>query len=111
MRRTGLPRLEVNITSPLTRALETTKLGIACLNPTIRPIVHKGLRERLDDKQKNKRFHKDLINQNFDGFNTENVDANDSLGSNYVKSGEPEKLRWLRVKASFAYLFENFLDA
>ena len=111
MRRTSLPRPEVIMTSPLTRALETTKLGVACLNPTIRPIVHEGFRERLDDKQKNKRSRKDWIKRNFADFDTENVDADDSLGSKYAKSREPDELRWLRVKASFANLFENFPDA
>ena len=47
---------EVIMTSPLTRALETTKLSIACINPTMRPVIHEGLRERLDDKAKNKRW-------------------------------------------------------
>ena len=79
------------MTSPLTRALETTKLGLACLTPTIRPIAHEGFRERLDDKQKNKRSHRDSIKQNSADFATENVDADDSLGSKYAKSREPEE--------------------
>ena len=111
MRRRGLPSPEVILTSPLTRALQTTKLAVACLNPTIRPIVHEGFRERLDENQKNKRSHSDLIRQEFAEFDTENVDADDWLGSNYAESREPDELRWLRVKGSLAYLFERFPDA
>ena len=111
MKTMSLPRPEVIVTSPLARALETTKLGVACLDPTIRPIALEGFRERLDDKQKNKRHHKDFIGRNFAEFDTENVDANDSLGSKYAKYHEPDELLWLRVNGSFAYVFENHADA
>lgn len=107
----GIPHPEVIASSPLARALETTQQSVIALAPTVSPTVLEGLRENLNGKRKNERHDKHWIQQNFTGFQIENVDANDSLGSQYAESVEPYELLWQRVKDSFAYIFENFPDA
>jgi broad specificity phosphatase PhoE len=110
MRTTSLPPPEVIVTSPLARALETTQLGVKPLF-SIRPIVLEGLRENLNGTEKNNRHNKGWIGQNFAAFDTENVDADDCLGSEYAKSVEPYNDMWRRVEGAFTYIFENFRDA
>lgn len=111
MQTKGIPPAEVIVTSPLARALRTTQLGVAPLFPSIFPAVLKGPRERLDGKEKNKRHSKEWIEQTFATFRTENVDADDILGSRYVKSAEPYEDLWRRVQGVFNYIFESFPDA
>ena len=107
----GIPRPEVIVTSPLARALETTQRGVVALAPSALPTVLEGLRENLNGKRRNERHDKRWIQQRFTGFQTENVDANDSLGLKYVESDEPYEHLWQRVNESFGYIFENFPDA
>ena len=107
----GIPPPEVIVTSPLARALETTQRGVMALAPSALPTVLEGLRENLNGKRKNERHDKRWIQQRFPGFQTENVDADDSLGSKYTGSDEPYEHLWRRVKESFGYIFENFPDA
>ena len=107
----GIPRPEVIVTSPLARALETTQRGLMALAPSALPTVLEGLRENLNGKRKNERHDKRWIQQHFTDFQTENVDATDSLGSKYAGSDEPYEHLWRRVKESFGYIFEHFPDA
>ena len=107
----GIPRPEVIVTSPLARALETTQWGVMALAPSALPTVLEGLRENLNGKRRNERHDKRWIQQRFTGFQTKNVDANDSLGSKYAESDEPYEHLWRRVNDSFRYIFENFPDA
>ncbi|KAL8726777.1 MAG: hypothetical protein Q9181_005932 [Wetmoreana brouardii] len=108
---TGIPSPDVIVTSPLARAFETTQRGVRPLAPSVAPIVLEGLREKLNGEARNERHEKSWIQQHFTGFQVENVDADDSLGSKYARSVEPYELLWLRVKDAFGFIFENFPDA
>ena len=111
MRDTKLPSPEAIVTSPLTRAMETTKLGLAPLFPSIRPIIHESLREQLNGVEKNKRHVKKCISQRYPVFDTTNVDACNTLETVYADIKEPYQDLWQRVKGAFQYIFETFPEA
>ena len=111
MQDTSLPPPDAIVTSPLTRAVETTMLGVAPLFPSLCPVVLESLREQLNGAEKNKRRGKEWIERRFSAFDTTTVDAESSLESTYANIKEPYEDLWPRVKAAFQYIFETFPDA
>jgi broad specificity phosphatase PhoE len=109
MRTVSLPPPEVVVTCPLARALETTKLGVAPLFPSVRPIVLENLREGLTGTGKNQRHDKTWIKQNFATFDVDHVDESDQLEAIYNSSDRSETYErlWQRVQSALAYVFEN----
>ena len=108
MRDTQLPSPELIVTSPLTRAMETTKLSLTPLFPSLHPIIHENLREQLNGVEKNKRHVKKCISQRYPFFDTSNVDADNTLETIYANTKEPYQDLWQRVKGVFEYIFETF---
>lgn len=110
MQDTSLPPPDAIVTSPLTRAMETTMLALAPLFPSIRPVVLESLREQLNGAEKNKRRGKEWIEHRFPAFDTTNVDAENPLETTYADIKEPYEDLWPRVKGAFQYIFEAFPD-
>ncbi|KAI0896079.1 hypothetical protein F4806DRAFT_496203 [Annulohypoxylon nitens] len=109
----GLPRPQVILTSPLARALETTKFGIAPLFPAVRPIIHECLRERMNGTERNKRHDKRWIEQHFPELDIGLVDEIDHYGAVYGNAyhEEPYEARWQRIQGVLSHVFDKYEDS
>ncbi|KAK8087909.1 Phosphomutase-like protein 3 [Apiospora hydei] len=105
----GLPPPDVVVTSPLTRALQTTQWGLAPIFDSSETLVLEGLREKVTGDGKNKRHSKSWIKEQFPQFDCRNVDDTDRFGATYCDptNEEPYHEVWRRVYESLAFLFEN----
>ena len=111
MRDENIPPPEVIVTSPLTRAIETTQQGVAPVFPSVRIVVLEDLREQLNSAEKNKRHQKEWIEQKFPAFDIANVSTDNLLESTHANTKELYEDLWSRVQGALQHIFENFPDA
>ena len=125
IRETNLPPPQAVVTSPLTRAMETTRLGLAPLLPSdsdfvrrpVRVIVLDGLRERRlnlpphPSYPKNQRHDKAWIQERYPDFDTTSLDTDADTDkspeatTSTQQEQESYKDVWTRVHLAFQSIF------